>query len=93
MSNKTWRRIWCSILFVFVLVVGGGVLYYMQTTADEITGEEYLKKQNIHVDELEIYADNVDNVVALYLNGNIKEKDFLNHLVVFQQELALTAKI
>lgn len=89
MSNKAWKRIWCGLGLILLLLVGGGIFYYQQSTQNEITGKEYLKQQAVHMDELEIYADNVDNVVALYLNGNIKEQDFMNHLSVFQQELAL----
>lgn len=89
MSNKTWKRLLIGIFIICIIFAGGGTFYYFHSIKDEITGEEYLKKQAVHVDELETYADNMDNVVALYLNGNIEEQDFINHLDVFQQELSL----
>lgn len=54
-----------------------------------MTGVEWFAKQESYVKEMESYADSMDDIVTLYLNGTITEEDFQNHLSVLQDELTI----
>lgn len=87
MSNKVWK---CFIRILILLAVSILVvfLFFMIKGSDGVlTGEEYLKVQEKYMSEFESYANDMDNIVTLYLDDNISEEDFLNHLSILQEEL------
>lgn len=74
---------------IAVLVVAGavfGVKAYLDYSK-QISGLEWFDMQEKYIDEMETYADNMDDVFALYLSGTISEEDFINHLTVLSNEL------
>ena len=89
MSNKAWKRI-VRFLIIFLIVVIGIIAFFCFSGSDGVlTGKQYLKAQEKYMAEFEAYADDMDNIVTLYLNGDIGEEDFLNHLKILQEELTI----
>ena len=89
MSNKAWKRI-VRFLIIFLIVVIGIIAFFCFSGSDGVlTGKQYLKAQEKYMAEFEAYADDMDNIVTLYLNGDIGEEDFLNHLQILQEELTI----
>ena len=85
MSNKVWKRI-VRFLIIFLIVVIGIIAFFCLSGSDGVlTGKQYLKAQEKYMAEFEAYADDMDNIVTLYLNGDIGEEDFLNHLQILQE--------
>ena len=89
MGNKAWKIIKIILILIIVTVIGLTAFYFIRGSEGEITGEDYLKVQEKYMAEFQVYSDNIDDIVSLYLDGSITEEDFLNHLEIFQQELDL----
>lgn len=65
-----------------------GVQFYVKDKA-KITGKEWFQEQESYIDNLKIYAKNLDDIYSLYISGSIDESDFLEHMEVFQKQLSL----
>lgn len=81
------------IIIIIIPIVIIGIIIFANLRSDRITGEEWFKKQQTYVDELETYSDEVADVYLLYFNGNISADDFYNHVTVLQQELAIMEQV
>lgn len=78
------------VIMLVTLLVGAGAVLGIKTYLNyskQITGIEWLDMQEEYIDEMETYADNMDDIFALYLSGTISSEDFLNHLTVLSNEL------
>lgn len=81
-----------SLIIVFILifaVIGISVGHYFWKESKKMTGVEWFAEQESYVKQMETYADSMDDIMTLYLNGTITKDDFLNHLSVQQKELTI----
>lgn len=87
MKEKTWNRILIGISFILLAIVITAFRGYTDSISGTLTGEQALKAQEMYMTEFEMFADDIDTVMTLYLTESIHEEDFLNHLVLFQEQL------
>ena len=79
------------------LTVAGGVfagifiliMIAILTPSKEQSGREWFDRQQYYIDMLTVMLDDMDTVVALYLDGDIEESDVSAHLEIFEKEIAL----
>ncbi len=87
MSNRVWKWIVRGMIALAILTVVCFAFFMLKGSDGSISGETYLKVQEKYLAEFESYADNMDNIVTLYLEDSISDEDFLNHLSILQEEL------
>ena len=79
------RKIWLPVVIILILIFVIGIAASMPKSS-EISGIEYFSMQGRYMDDLENFADQMDDVVSLYISGAIKEEDFLIHLQQLEEE-------
>lgn len=75
------------LLLVLLSALVTGFLRFRQWK-NEQTGREWFEAQSAYLDQFESFADQMDTVVTLYLKGDIKADDFVNHLSILKAQLA-----
>lgn len=83
------KRILIFVVVAVCAVTGFSVGKYFWNESKKMTGVEWFAKQEKYVKEMETYADSMDDIMTLYLNGSITEEDFQNHLSVLNDELTI----
>lgn len=83
------KKIIIIVLVFICTITGSSIGGYFWKESKKMTGVEWFAKQESYVKEMESYADSMDDIVTLYLNGTITEEDFQNHLSVLQDELTI----
>lgn len=81
------KKRWIIIPVFFLVIIA--LCSYIYQEEQKITGEEWLSVQSTYIDEMSIYADNMDTIFALYIGGSISEADFLNHIEILEDELTV----
>ena len=71
-----------SFLILFLIVI----MIYPNINM-KIDGEQWFDRQKEYIETMETLTTSLDNVVSLYINGNIGVEDFINHMQVLRQEL------
>lgn len=87
MKEKTWNKILIGISFILLTIVITVSRGYKDSISGTLTGRQALKAQEMYMTEFEVYANDIDTVMTLYLTDSIQEEDFLNHLSLFQEQL------
>lgn len=78
------------MIAIVVFLVGIGIIARIIAYLDysqEITGTEWFDMQEEYIDEMNTYADNMDDIFTLYLSGAISAEDFQNHISILSDEL------
>lgn len=70
---------WTSILCIFL----------SGCSPDGISGDEWLMKQDVYMEDLQAFADGMDEVYSLYISGAISADDFSNELSVLKDQFAI----
>ena len=81
------KKRWIIIPVFFLVIIA--LCSYIYQEEQKITGEEWLSVQSAYINEMSIYADNMDTIFALYIGGSISEEDFLNHIEILEDELTV----
>lgn len=85
--RRRQRRI--RLLVPLAVLIIAGALFIRWGLRDKRTGLSWLKDQEYYIAGMTELAYSTDEIVALYAQGSIGEEDFLNHISVFEAELAL----
>lgn len=88
MRNKK-RIIW--IIILLLLIIFGaifGIRAYKNAKAQR-TETEWFERQQVYLDNLETYANNMDKIYSLYIAQSISESDFLTHVDSLEKQLKL----
>lgn len=83
------RKLMLLIPLVAALFVGMFCLTHYLKHRNEITGAEWFREQADYVDQLQLFADEMDDTVALYLSNAMDEADFLSHIGLLEQQIAI----
>lgn len=75
-----------------ILIAFGAFSAFYISYSKQLTGTEWFQKQDKYIDEMETYAQSMDDIFALYISGSISEEDFLNHISVLQSQLTIMEK-
>ena len=78
-------------LSVFLVLAAIGIWWYF-SYSKSVSGPEWLAMQDTYIDQMESYADEMDDVFALYISGNISQEDFKNHIAVLKGEFSIMLK-
>lgn len=87
LKERSLKRIVLAVVFLILILVIVSAKYVSDQAAIELTGKEWLKAQEKYMAEFEVFADDIDSVMTLYLENSIGEEDFFNHLDILEQEL------
>lgn len=71
----------CLFLLVCILLTG--------CSAKGISGDEWLLKQDVYMDDLQAFSDGMDEVYSLYISGSISKEDFITELSVLKEQYAI----
>lgn len=74
------------LLLILLSALVTGFLRFRQWK-NEQTGREWFEAQSAYLDQFDSFADQMDTVVTLYLKGDIKADDFVNHLSILKAQL------
>lgn len=81
------RRWLCALLACLTLFMCG--LCGCSNKESGITGNEWLVKQKVLLEDLSAFTEGMDEVYSLYLVGGISESDFLTELRLLKQQYAI----
>ena len=86
MNHSQYVLIRCLALAAAVIAVAAACF---GCAAKGVTGNEWLLMQEERLDELELLADNMDEVFSLYVMGAIGSTDFLTEIELLKQQYAV----
>lgn len=86
MNHSQYVLIRCLALAAVVIAVAAACF---GCAAKGVTGNEWLLMQEERLDELELLADNMDEVFSLYVMGAIGSTDFLTEIELLKQQYAV----
>lgn len=81
------RRVLCALLACLTILICGLCGCSKEETG--ITGNEWLVKQKVLLEDLSAFTEGMDEVYSLYLVGGISESDFLTELRLLKQQYAI----
>lgn len=77
-------------IFIFLLIaIIAFLLFCVGCTAKGISGNEWVLMQMSYLDELELFAENMDEVFSLYVIGAIGATDFLTEIDLLKEEYSI----
>lgn len=89
MHSKRKRIVWIIVIMILIVVgVIVGVKVYQNHKAER-TETEWFERQQSYLDNLETFANNMDDIYALYLSGSISESDFTTHVQSLEKQFKL----
>lgn len=80
------RRLFAVLLCAVVFV---GALAGCSKEEEGITGNDWLVKQKVLLDDLSAFTEGMDEVYSLYLVSGISDTDFLTELRLLKQQYAI----
>ena len=80
-TKKKFSIVLCIVVVILLIVCLSKLL------DKRITGEEWFNQQHEYIESMGTVATSLDNVVSLYINGNISETDYINHVLIIQEEI------
>lgn len=81
--KKKFTIVLCIVVVILLIVCISKLL------DKQITGEEWFYQQEEYIDAMGTVAASLDNIVSLYINGNISETDYTNHVLIIQEEMTI----
>ena len=70
MKEKTWNKILIGISFILLTIVITVSRGYKDSISGTLTGRQALKAQEMYMTEFEVYANDIDTVMTLYLTDS-----------------------
>lgn len=74
------------IILAVLIIVSIMIIILISKGNKVVTGKEWFLKQEEYVTTLSLSSTSLDNIVSLYLNGNISVEDYYNHLTTLRTE-------
>lgn len=74
-----------SVFFVALTVL----MTILTCKTHTVTGMMWFEEQGFYVGNVKDFSLSLDNITSLYINGNISETDYYNHLCVLKAEYNL----
>lgn len=79
-----------KIIIIAIIAIAAIVsIKTIHTNINSKTGTEWFEEQGAYVSNMETWASQLDDVTALYINGNISQDDYMSHIDLLEKELAL----
>lgn len=80
-----------SLLYSIILILTVIVLFIgcLSFNSKKITGLDWFDMQHDYIEAMGTLTASLDNVVSLYINGNIGIDDYYNHLLVINEEMKI----
>lgn len=75
-----------TILCLCVLIL---LLSLSACTVKGVTGDQWLLMQEPYMNDLQSFADGIDEVYSLYINGSITKEDFCNEVSVLKDQYCI----
>lgn len=77
----------------FLTVTVTGLMMFAGCVSRGITGNDWILMQESHLSDLEMFADNMDEVFSLYVMGAIGTTDFLTEIALLREEYLIIDSI
>ena len=88
-KEKRKRKRIIAVSILAALILAAVIVFLVTRPSKYQTGKEWFAKQQYYVDNLTTIVKDTDNVVALYLDGDIEATDVATHMVIFNQEILI----
>ena len=92
MSGKLCKILLISVPAVLFIVIAIAIIPSLLKNSNAMTGDEWLKYQQVYTEEMSEFAETMDSMVSEYVTGSMPEQDFLNYTEILRQEVLIMRK-
>lgn len=80
------------VLIITVIAAIGSYNFFTKNKINGITGDDWIIKEKDNIDTVDIFTENLDNTITLYVSGLTEKEAFINDLTRMKKEWLLISK-
>ena len=85
----TKKKIILCVTIIALSILGIFAFKSFQKYQKQYTGKQWYERQSDYINDLSVYAGEMDDIFSLYIAESISEDDFLNHVSLLQNQLSV----